>query len=145
MLFRSGILVRFTTIGIPVSEELRLKSRKVDDTYEDISDYYLNTLKDMGYRPLEFNNKSSEIEPIYFEKVKVVKADYEEEFTEFMKFRTHRLEHKAYSAFQNIPDEVHKQVWEKTNNYAINKYGSDYRNIKYYTKYMASYNVYKVR
>jgi len=29
-----------------------------------------------------------------------------------MKFRIHRLEHKAYSDLKNIPDEVHMQIWE---------------------------------
>lgn len=138
-----GILVRFTTITIPVTEEKRLKSRKVYDAYKDISNYYRDTLKDMGYSPIEFNNKSYEIEPNYFEKVKTVKTDYEEEFNEFMKFRIHRLEHKAYSAFQNISDKVHQQVWDKTNHYAISKYGSDYRNMRNYSKYIASYDVFR--
>jgi ubiquinone/menaquinone biosynthesis C-methylase UbiE len=140
-----GLLVRFMTITIPVSEEQTLESRKVYDAFKDISNYYQNTLKDMGYSPIEFNNKSYEIEPYYFEKVETVKTDYEEEFNEFMKFRIHRLEHKAFSPFQNIPDEVHKQVWNKTNDYAISKYGSDYKNMRNYSKYMASYDVYKMR
>lgn len=32
----------------------------------------------------------------------------------------------------------------KTNNYAIDKYGRDYKNMKNYSRYKASYDVYKI-
>lgn len=140
----NGILVRFSTIGVPVSEEERNQSRNLYDAYKDISNFYHNTLRDFGYKPIEFNNNSYELESNYFEKVEVVITNYEEEFNEFMKFRIHRLEHKAHSNLQNFPDDVHKQVWEKTNNYAENKYGNSYKDMKNYAKYKASYDVYKV-
>lgn len=42
--------------------------------------------------------------------------DYKEEFTEFMKFRIHRLEHKAHSFLQHIPDDIHQKAWKKQMN-----------------------------
>lgn len=103
----NGILVRFNAMGIQVLEVERIESKKVYDTYNDISNFYYNTLKELGYSLLYFDNKYYEIEPRYFKKQEVVETDYEEEFNEFMKFRIHRLEHKAYSDLKNIPDEVH--------------------------------------
>ena len=33
-----------------------------------------------------------------------------------MKFRIHRLEHKAHSFLQHIPDDIHKLAWKKLMN-----------------------------
>ena len=68
-----------------------------------------------------------------------------EEFTEKMRFRIHRLENKAFSGYQHIPNEIHTEVWSKTNLYATNKYGTDYRDIPNYSKYSASLDIYKSR
>lgn len=140
----NGMLIRFSTISLPITEEQALQSKKVYEAYKDISNFYYNTLNEMGYRPLEFDNKSYEIETNYFKYIEEIKTDYQEEFTEFMKFRIHRLAHKAHSDLQNIDDKVHQEVWNKTNNYAISKYGHDYKNMRNYSKYIGSYKIYKI-
>jgi len=68
--------------------------------------------------------------------------DYTEEFTELMKFRIHRLEHKAQSGLQHVPNDIHQKVWKQVDKYAKEKYGEDYKNIPSYSKYKACYDVY---
>lgn len=139
-----GILVRFTSSGIPIADDLKLLSKRCYDAYRDISNYYIFKLNEFGYKPNDFDNNSLEIEKKYFRKIgKEIINDYEEIFTEYMKFRIHRLEHKAHSYLQHVPNEIHNKVWTLTDQYAIDKYGTDYKNIYNYSKYNPSYEVYR--
>ena len=139
----NGKLIHYKTVGCNTTEEQKELSRKCNEAVNDISDFYYNTLKEHGYIPNVFNNNSLEFENKYFnllntEEYNIV-LDYEEEFTDKMKFRMHRLEHKAHSDLQHIPNEIHKLVWDKTNLYAISKYGFNYKDMQCYFKYHAAY------
>lgn len=143
VLKKDGALVRFMTKGISISESKNQKSKKVYDTFKDILNYYKSVIDSFGYEPVDFNNNYFLLEEKHFIKTETVITNYVEEFNEFMKFRMHRLKHKAFSFLQNIPDEIHLKAFDLTNEYASNKYGSDYINFKNYAKYQATYDVYE--
>lgn len=146
VLKKDGKFIRFGSVGLPVTDEERKISVKSKDAFKDIRNYYYSVLKELGYEPVDFENNALEIEKKYFyttpdsENHSIL--DYKEEFTEFMKFRIHRLEHKAHSFLQHIPDAIHKIAWEKADEYAKVKYGEDYKDMKSYSHYRASYDVY---
>lgn len=48
----------------------------------------------------------------------------------------------AHSFLQHIPDDIHKLVFEKTDKYAKEKYGYNYRSKKNYSHYKAKYDIY---
>lgn len=143
VLKKDGLLVRFMTSGVSLSELEKTKSKKVYAAFKDILNYYESILASFGYEPINFNNNYFLLEEKHFTKTKTVKTGYIEEFNEFMKFRMHRLKHKAFSFLQNVPDEIHEKVFNITNKYASGKYGQDYINMKNYSKYEATYDVYK--
>lgn len=82
---------------------------------------------------------------MFFEQPYNIMTSHVEEFTEKMKFRLHRLQTKAQSGLQHIPDNIHIQAWNSTEANAIQKYGNDFRNIPSYSKYGAALDVYKVK
>lgn len=143
VLKKDGILVRFTTEGIPLSKSKKIKSKKVYDAFKNILNYYELLIDSFGYKPINFNNNYFLLEEKYFTKKETVKTNYIEEFNDFMKFRMHRLKHKAFSFLQNVPNEIHQKAFDITNEYASKKYGKDYINMKNYAKYRATYDVYK--
>lgn len=143
VLKKEGVLVRFMTLSLPLSEFEKVESKKVYDAFKDILNYYKAVIKDFGYEPVNLNNNYFLLEEKHFKKIEVVKTDYKEEFNEFMKFRMHRLKHKAFSFLQNLSNEMHQKAFDITNQYAIKKYGKDYINMKNYAKYQATYDVYK--
>ena len=57
-----------------------------------------------------------------------------------MKFRIHRLEHKAHSFLQHIPDDIHQKAWKKADEYAKGKYGENYKELKKTDYYVIIYD-----
>jgi ubiquinone/menaquinone biosynthesis C-methylase UbiE len=137
----NGIFVHYENPNMPITEEQAIVSKSTYMAFDDIRSFYYDTLASLGYKPLYFDNKSREIETNYFVVKESVVCDYEEEFTEYMKFRIHRLEHKAHSDLQHIPNDIHKMIWDKTNEYAKVKYGEVYKNMYNYAKYKAGYKI----
>src|SRR5690554_902675 len=114
-----GSFIHFTSYGFPKTEEQLALSNRCYKAFCDIRDKYYQNLQELNYEPQEFNTNYLEIEKKYFQKVEEVRVlEYQEEFTEYMKFRIHRLEHKAHSFLQHIPDEIHQEAWRKVNQYA---------------------------
>lgn len=146
VLKKDGKLIRFSSFNLPISNEQKILSINTKNAFNDIRNYYYQTLKELGYEPSDFNNNALEIEKKYFYTtiydINHPILDYEEEFTEFIKFRIHRLEYKAHSFLQHIPDDIHKLAFEKTDEYAKEKYGSNYRSKKNYSHYKAKYDIY---
>ena len=60
-----------------------------------------------------------------------------------MRFDLYKIKTKAAGGSQLIPDEIHKNAWVKTDDYARNKYGEDYNNIKRYDKKMGFLEIYR--
>ncbi len=148
-IIRGGKFIRFTSPGLPITEEQKQLSINSKNAFKDVRNYYYEVLKELGYEPVDFDNNSFEIEKKYFympqgEENHIV-LDYKEEFTEFMKFRIHRLEHKAHSFLQHIPDDIHQKAWKKTDEYAREKYGENYKEIKSYSHYNAGYDIYLIK
>ena len=142
----NGVLIRFNSHGLSKTEEQKELSQKCYTALKDIRNYYSDLLKTQGYESKEFNNNYLEIGKQYFKTYEDEEhqpiLDYTEEFTELMKFRIHRLEHKAQSGLQHVPNDIHQKVWKQVDKYAKEKYGEDYKNIPSYSKYKACYDVY---
>lgn len=141
VLKKDGLLIRYGSKSISISEEEKELNKKSKLILDDISSFYYKTLEECGFKPIVFNNNSYEIENKYFvNENNKIELDYEEEFNDFLKYRIHRLEHKAHSDLQNIPDNIHQEIWNKTNEYAISKYGKDYKGINSAFKYKAIFS-----
>ncbi len=142
----NGWFIRFNSKSLPITDEERVYSQKCYAAFKDIKKHYFEELNKLGYESNDFYNNAFEIQNEYFYTIEEDEyhpvLDYEEEFMEFMKFRVHRLEHKAHSFLQHIPDEIHKKAWELTDKYAKVKYGDDYKNMSCYSHYKACYDIY---
>jgi len=138
-----GKLIRYGSPGLIGDADKYENNDFCNKALQDITDFHSNEIKTRGYEEMWFDNHFNEIISEYFEKPYNEITDLIEEFTEKMKFRIHRLEHKAHSGYQHVPDEVYAEVWVKTNRYAVEKYGVDYRKIPNYSKYSSCLDIYK--
>ncbi len=138
----SGKLIRYGTFGIPADPARYANNDYCNKALSDISQYYADLLKQKGFEDMWFDNNYHEVVKSYFKEPYNETTDLTEEFTEKMKLRIHRLEHKAHSGYQHIPNSIHEKVWAKTDIYAKEKYGQDYREIPNYSKYSSCIDVY---
>ena len=138
-----GVIIRYGSPGLSGDSEKYSNNDFCNNALSDIQNYYAIELKASGYEDMWFDNHFNEIILENFEKPYNEATDLVEEFTEKMKFRIHRLEHKAHSGYQHVPNTVHAVVWEKANKYATEKYGAEYREIPNYSKYTSCLDIYK--
>ena len=137
-----GKLIRYGSPGLSGDDDKYVNNDFSNKALRDITDFYANELKARGYEDMWFDNHFNDIISEYFERPYNEVTDLVEEFTEKMKFRIHRLEHKAHSGYQHVPDDVHAEVWAKTNKYAVEKYGAHYREVPNYSKYSSCLDIY---
>ena len=138
-----GVIIRYGSPGLHGDSEKYSNNDLCNKALSDIQNYYATELKVKGYEDMWFDNHFNEIILEYFEKPYNEATDLIEEFTEKMKFRIHRLEHKAHSGYQHVPNTIHAVVWDKTDKYAKEKYGEKYREIPNYSKYTSCLDIYK--
>lgn len=141
-----GCLLRYGSYAQPLNEDEAKKNTYCNSVLSDVSDKYYDKLTDMGYKSICFDNHANELitkyfEPPYNERVE----DFSEIFTEKLKFRLHRLKKGAHSDLQDTPKEWIEAVWKAADAYATVKYGSDYHEIKGFSRYGACIDIYKVK
>lgn len=141
----SGCLVRYGSYSQPSNEEEARQDAYCNSVLNDISDVFYETLQNLGYESIWFDNNLTDIMPKYFDKPYNAIADgFSEEFTDKLKFRLHRLKTGAHSDLQNTPKEWINAAWHNTDEYAVRKYGKDYFNIKGFSRYGACIDIYNV-
>lgn len=140
-----GHLIRFSSFAQPMSPEERQIDNTCNAILSNICNFYETELARRGYKETYYDNHAQEIILRYFEKDHNAVADISEIFTEKMKFRMHRLKMGAHSGLQHIPKEVLQAVWQITDSYAKMKFGSDYMEIKNFSRYGACLDIYKVK
>lgn len=141
-----GSLIRYGSYGLPVTEEQAKKNKACSAAVTDISNRYYEYLSEHKFEPIWFDNHVSDIMGNYFEEPERIRAEgFSEEFTDKMKFRMHRLKTGAHSGLQGCPKKLLTAAWEYADQYAREKYGEDYINIKGFSHYGAEIITYKVR
>lgn len=140
-----GVLVRYGPLGFQLTEEQQKIHSFCNTVLNDIESFYGETLKELGFNEIWFDNHFHDIMLRFFEQPYNVMTQHMEEFSEKMKYRLYRLQTKAISGLQHVPNHIHLQAWNKTETYAIDKYGEDFRNIPSYSRYGAVLDVYKVK
>lgn len=142
-----GILVHYGCTGLVITDEQREINKKCSEALSDIQKYYQVTLTELGYTGLPFESWSKVNDCLneYFEQSYAIQTDFMQVWTGKMKYGIHKLQKRASGGAQLIPDEIHKVAWDKTNEYAINKYGEDYKNIPGYSKYTGPLEIYKIK
>jgi ubiquinone/menaquinone biosynthesis C-methylase UbiE len=141
----NGCLIKFDSPNFPLTDEQKRLNQKCNAILSDITEYYNKELEQAGYKPKWFNNYSMEILNNYFDQPTHVMVDFEEIFTEKLKFMVHRLQNKAHSDLQHVPNCVHERIWTKTEKYAIETYGKNFRTIPSYSRYGACLDIYKLK
>jgi ubiquinone/menaquinone biosynthesis C-methylase UbiE len=142
-----GIFVHYGCKGLPITNEQDEIHRKCEMALRDIQRYYQDALMEFGYRGLPFESWKSANECInkYFEKPEVIPTDYSEVWTGKMKYRIYKLNTRASGSTQLISNEIHNAAWKKTNEYATQKYGSDYMYMPGYSKYTGMLELYRIK
>ncbi len=146
VLKKDGKFIHYGSYNLDISEDDAKKNKYSKEVFKDIKNYYFKVLDEYGYKPFNFYNDSLELHENYFyttsDEDSHIKCNDKNIFKSFVKYRVHRLEHKAFSYLQNVPDDIHKKVWEKTDYYAKSKYGDNYKEIESYFSYGSSYDIY---
>lgn len=142
-----GIFVRYGCTSLPMTEEQKEINRKCGEAFSDIKKFYQDALTEYGYTGLPFESwsKVNECMSKYFEQPEIVQTGYAEVWTGKMKYSIYKLQARASGSAQLIPDEIHNAAWKKTDEYAIKKYGDDYKNMPGYSKYTGPLEIYKIK
>ncbi len=141
-----GKLSRYGAPGAPMPKEESEQNKYCNTVLSDISGFYHNYLERHNYQSSAFNVDYREALLQYFEPpYNEIVEGFEEVFTEKMKFRLHRLKTGAHSDLQRTPKELICAAWKSTDEYARNKYGNDYADIKGFSRYGAALDIYAVK
>lgn len=143
----NGVLVHYGCTGLPITDEQSEIRRKCAEALNDIKKYYQVALTECGYAGLPFESWASASECInkYFEQPEIIQTDFAEVWTGKMKYGIYKLKTRASGGAQLIPDEIHNAAWEKTNEYATQKYGADYTNMPGYSKYTGPLELFRIK
>lgn len=146
----NGIYVRYCCKPLDISEECQKKNDEFNTIQDDIKKYYFSVLEIDPYTNLQpFSSwekantcisDSGSFEDSFF-----LDTDIVSEWETDMQFALHKLKTRADGGSQLIPDEIHINAWNKTEQYARNKYGENYMNIKRYDKKMGFLEIYKLK
>ena len=141
-----GKLIRYGSPGLPVTEAEAEQNMRCNAVLSDISNCYFNYLETHGYRSAAFNVDYRAVLSQYFEAPYNEIADgFEEVFTDKMKFRLHRLKTGAHSDLQSTPRKLIDAAWRSADEYAREKYGDGYTEIKGFSRYGAALDIYTVK
>jgi len=141
-----GKLIRYASPGMPLTEEELEQNKYCNAVLSDISDFYYKYLEEHRYQSTVFNVDYRQVLLQYFESpYKEFAEDFEEVFTDKMKFRLHRMKTGAHSDLQRTPKALIDAAWKNTDEYARKKYGSDYAEIKGFSRYGAALDIYTVK
>lgn len=141
-----GKLIRYGSVGLALTKEEKEQNKYCNSVLSDIGNYYYKYLESHNYQSTAFNvdcrtSLLQYFEPPYNE----IAEGFEEVFTDKMKFRLHRMKRGAHSDLQGTAKELINAAWQNTDDYAQKKYGSDYAEIKGFSKYGAALDIYTVR
>ena len=141
----NGKLIRYGSYSKPITDEEAKQNQYCNSVLTEISDKYYEYLLDHYEKPLWFDNHFHDYIGSYFNKpYKIFDKEYTEVFVDKLKFRLHRLKTGAHSDLQHINKTILDNAWEYADNYAINKYGESYIDIKGFSKYGAMIEVYEL-
>lgn len=141
-----GKLIRFGSPGMPITKEEAELNRYCNAILSDISEHYYKYLEKHHYQSTVFDVDHRMILLHYFESpYNEIAKGFEEIFTEKMKFRLHRMKTGAHSDLQRTPKDLIYAAWQSTDEYARQKYGDDYAEIKGFSRYGASIDIYTVK
>ena len=141
-----GKLIRYGSPGMPLTKEESEQNNHCNAALSDISDYYYNYLESLNYQSTAFSVDYRYVLLQYFESpYNEIAEGFEEVFTDKMKFRLHRMKTGAHSDLQRTPKELIDAAWRNTDEYARQKYGNDYAEIKGFSRYGAALDIYTVK
>ncbi|MHB1485425.1 MAG: class I SAM-dependent methyltransferase [Saccharofermentanales bacterium] len=142
-----GIFVRYGCTGLSITDEQKETNRKCNEMLNDIRNFYQNSLIEYGYTGLPFSSWEKVTDYInqYFDQPEIIQTDFVGIWTGKMQKEIYKLQTRASGSAQLIPDDIHNNAWEKTNEYAENKYGKDYRNTPGYSKFTGPLEIYRIK
>ncbi|MCL2773686.1 MAG: methyltransferase domain-containing protein [Oscillospiraceae bacterium] len=146
----SGVYVTYNCYPVDNTDEQKQKNTEFNEIQKDIANYYYSAFDVDPYKDLpKVNNWEKANTCIsdsgYFEDYFRADSDVINEWQTDMRFALHKLKTRADGGSQLIPDEIHKKAWNKTEEYALKKYGEDYNNIKRHDKKMGFLDIYKLK
>ena len=144
-----GMLVRFCSRGLPVTEEESKQNEHCNAVLSDLFNHYYDYLERHNYPNATFNIDYKDVCKLILQYFKTpyneIAEGFEEVFTEKMKFRLHRMKTGAYSGLQGTSKELIDAAWKSTDEYARKKYGDGYADIKGFSRYGAILDIYTVK
>ena len=142
----NGKLIRYSSPSLPLTKAEAAQNKHCNRVLSDISNQYYQYLEDHHYQSTVFNIDYRDILLQYFEQPYTETADgFVEVFTDKMKFRLHRMKTGAHSDLQSTPKELINAAWNHTDQYAREKYGDDYDEIKGFSRYGAGVEIYAMK
>ena len=141
-----GKLIRFTPLPLALNKEETEQNEFFNKVLSDIRDHYFHYLEIHHYPNVAFRVDYQTVLLQYFKSpYNQLAQGFEEEITDKMKFKTHRMKAGAYSFLQRTPKELIDAAWKDTDGYAREKYGDDYAEIQGFSRYGAVLDIYTVK
>lgn len=141
-----GKLIRYGSPGQGISEEEWKINVRCNEILADINAKYDAYLSEHHVKTIWFDNHFPEVLAKYFEPPHTMIAEgFTEVFVDKLKFRLHRVRTGAFSNLQHVPKEILDAAWEYVDAYAKEKYGETYIDIKGFSRYGASIEVYPLQ
>lgn len=141
-----GKLVRYGSPGQDISEEEWKLNVRCNEILADLYEKYDAYLSEHHVKKVWFDNHFPEVLAKYFEPPRAMIAEgFTEVFVDKLKFRLHRVKTGALSDRQHVPKEILDAAWEYVDTYAKEKYGEAYIDIKSFSRYGASIDVYLIK
>ena len=154
-----GIYVRYSNRNLKLTDEQKRSNDESRLIENDIREYYrtlvdseirkrFGTLPDKAENPLRpFESWEAAIKTIgdNFYEPEIIETDEIQNWQGDVNFMLHKLKTRASGGAQLIPDDIHNDVWQKTDEYAIKKYGVNYGKNPRYSKLVGTLKLYKMK
>lgn len=146
VLKKDGFLARYGNKNIDdFTAEQTKENAAFNEALKDITAYYNDLVSGYSEPPFSSWEKVENCLKEEFEEPETYESDEIITVIWNLELGLHKTKTRASGSKQLIPDAVHDEAWRKTEEYAVNKYGADYKAMQRTYKMKGIVNVYRPR
>lgn len=145
-----GYFLKYGGKSLGFTDEQQAANSRYNDVCKDIEDFYDKLINEAGYGEPVYSSWEQAAKCINenfyeYKSIDDTGAYWKDNFEWPLKWGLHKTKTKAAGSRQLIPDEIHTDLWAKTDEYAKSKYGENYENISRFYNHTSGMTLYKLR
>ena len=146
VLKKDGVLIKYDcSKGFPYSDEHNLENAKYNDALKDIQSFYDNQIINSVKQPFSSWDQASDCIKREFDEPEKYESGEKICATWNLRMGLHKTKTRANGSRQLMPDDIHNEVWRKTEEYAAQKYGEDFYDFKRSFHMIGVVDIYRLR